>query len=151
MKNIIKKTVSLILAAIMTVSMSFTALAADIPVIDMGTFHNVYVGAPSGGGQSLGEFKTKARVVLENGELKADMFTCTLYEVTDSGREKVASVKNDANGTFTFPEISVHDVTKPVKLVAVLGKEENIENKTGDLEKTVYFDLDGNGKLKVRE
>ena len=39
--------ISMILAAVMMITMSFTAFAADIPVIDMGTFHNVY-NAPAG-------------------------------------------------------------------------------------------------------
>lgn len=151
MKNITKKTVSLFFAAVMMVTMSFNALAADIPVIDMGTFHNVYVGSPSGGDHSLGEFKTRAHVTLENGVLEKGMFTCTLYEVTDSGREKVAAVSNDENGTFTFPEISVHDLSKPVKLVAVLDEKENMKNKTGTLEKTVEFKLDNEGNLKIKE
>ena len=47
MKNIAKKAISMILAAVMMITMSFTAFAADIPVIDMGTFHNVY-NAPAG-------------------------------------------------------------------------------------------------------
>ena len=41
-KNIKEKLISMILSIAMMVTMSFPAYAEDIPVIDMGTFHNVY-------------------------------------------------------------------------------------------------------------
>ena len=47
MKNLIKKMISMILSIAMMATMSIPAFAEDIPVIDMGTFHNVYT-APAG-------------------------------------------------------------------------------------------------------
>ena len=42
MKNIIKKTIAMVLSVAMVATMSIPAFAEDVPVIDMGTFHNVY-------------------------------------------------------------------------------------------------------------
>ena len=50
MKNITKKAVSLILAAVMMVPMGLSAYAESLPVIDMGTFHNIYNPATGGPG-----------------------------------------------------------------------------------------------------
>ncbi|MBQ7724291.1 MAG: leucine-rich repeat protein, partial [Lachnospiraceae bacterium] len=51
MKSIIKKIFSVVLSLVIMVEMAFPAFAESIPVIDMGTFHNVYnAGGSRGGG-----------------------------------------------------------------------------------------------------
>ncbi len=55
MKNMIKKMISAMLALAMMTEMSLIAFAGNIPVIDMGTFHNIYTkGGETGGGSTGG-------------------------------------------------------------------------------------------------
>ncbi|MBQ7724715.1 MAG: hypothetical protein IJT63_03800, partial [Lachnospiraceae bacterium] len=48
-----KRITGAMIAAILVITMSFSALAESIPVIDMGTFHNVY---NAGGSSREGTF-----------------------------------------------------------------------------------------------
>ncbi|MCR5024975.1 MAG: hypothetical protein K6A90_11690 [Lachnospiraceae bacterium] len=149
-KRIISAIVSIVLAAVMSVS----AFAEDIPVIDMGTFHNVYHGNsggndPGNNDHCLGEISLEAHVELEGSDLEDEMFNFTLYEGSVSDENIVCRAKNDSNGKISFGKIKIYDVSEPITYIAVMDKYENVTSEEYTLKKVVELGIDNDGSIKV--
>ncbi len=154
MANNNKRIVSVIISLMLTAVMSVSAFAEDIPVIDMGTFHNVYHGNsggndPGSNDQCLGEISLEAHVELEGKDLEDEMFNFTLYEDSVSDEHVVCGAKNDANGKISFGKIKIYDISEPITYIAVMDKHKDVTAEEYILKNVVKLGLNDDGSIKV--
>ncbi|MCR4907550.1 MAG: BspA family leucine-rich repeat surface protein [Lachnospiraceae bacterium] len=99
----------------------------------------------------LGEIGITAHVSLRGNTLKAEMFTCKLYQDSVKDENLLTSVKNDSAGNYNFVSQKVYDITKPLKFIAVQDDVANMTNETGNLTKEVTIELKQDGSLATGE
>ena len=90
MKSILKKIFSVVLSLVIMVEMAFPAFADSIPVIDMGTFHNVYNagGSSREGTFSLSDWDYDITNFDGNEYIVLEKYNGTDREVTIKGKVK---------------------------------------------------------------
>lgn len=82
----IKRITAAVITAILMITMSFSAFAEVIPVIDMGTFHNVYTA--SDGSFNLSEWDHDITNFDENEYIVLEKYNGTDKEITIEGKAR---------------------------------------------------------------
>ncbi len=99
----------------------------------------------------IGDVLIQAHVELDGAELEDGMFEFKLYDTGKSDDSLLATATNEYNGLITFGEIKVYDITKELKLVAVMTGNESVSSETEALFRDVMLELNEDGTLSIKE
>ena len=127
MKNVVRKLISAMVVVVMVVAMSLSAFAEDIPVIDMGTFYNVYRGG--GGVFILSDWDYE---ITNNDDV--DYIVLEKYNGTDKELTIKGKVKKDGKD---------YGVLLGIRYDTETHEDHSLFEDNADIEKVSFVSVDG--------